>query len=108
MVYPGRHVGELHKVLEVFDCGVAAALVEVVHKGRAVGGYKHRALAADGHAARGITSVLHVLTGRGRLNDLSAHAGGEAHPGAIDVCAGFLEQLEDFGVVKEIDTNLCQ
>ena len=52
--------------------------------------------------------MLHVLIGCGRLNDLSAHAGGEAHPGAVDVGAGFLEQLEDFGVVKEIDANLCQ
>ena len=108
MVYAGCHVGELHEVLEVFDSGVAAAFVEVMHKGRAVSGHKHRALAADSHTARRVASVLHVLTGCGCLDDLPAHAGGEANPGAIDVRAGFLEQLEDFGVVKEIDANFCQ
>ena len=91
VVYPGRHVGELHKVLEVFDCGVAAAFVEIVHKGRAVSGYKHRALAADGHAARGVTSMLHVLTRRRRLNNLPAHAGGKAHASAVDIGTGFLK-----------------
>ena len=52
--------------------------------------------------------MLHVLTGRRRLNDLPAHAGGEAHPGAVDIGAGFLEQVEDFGVVEKIDANLGQ
>ena len=108
VVHAGRHIGELHKVLEVFNGGVAAALVEVVHEGRPVGGDQHRALAADGDTARGVAGVLHVLTGRCRLNDLPAHAGGEAHSGAVYIGAGFLEQVEDFGVIKKIDANLGQ
>ena len=105
VVHAGRHVSELHKVLEVFNGGVAAALVKIVHEGWPVGGYQHRALAADSDTALGVTGVLHIFTWRRGLDDLPAHAGREAHPGAVDIGAGFFKQAKDFRVVKKIDAN---
>ena len=50
----GRGIGELHEIAEILDRAVAAALVEIVHEGRAVIGREHRRVAADlARCARG-------------------------------------------------------
>ena len=52
--------------------------------------------------------MLHVLPGCCRLNDFSAHACGESHPGAVNVSAGFSEKIKNFWVVEKVDADFGQ
>ena len=101
-------VGQLHEVLEVLDGRVAAALIEIVNKRRAVGRDQHRAVTTDGDVARGITRVLHILFGRCGLNNGAAQAGRKPDAGAIDIGPGIFEQLEDLRVIEKVDAYFME
>jgi hypothetical protein len=57
VVQPLRHVAELHKVAEVLDRGVAAALLGVAHEGGAVDGRQDEVAPADLDVALGVAGV---------------------------------------------------
>ena len=103
-----RHVGELHEVAEVLDARVATALVEVAHEGRAVGRREHRRIAADAHIARRVAGDLRELAGRMLLDQFAAHAARESHAFAVDLRARFAEDVEDLGILAELDTGLLE
>ena len=103
-----RHVGELHEVLEVVDTGVAATLVEVAHEGRSVGRREHRGIAADPQVAGGVARDLGELPRRVLLDERATHARRETHAFAVDLCACLAEDVEDLGVLAELDAGLLE
>ena len=108
MVQRVRHVGELHEVLEVIDTGVAAALIEVAHEGRAVRRREHHGIAADPQIAGGVACDLRELAGRVLLNERATHTRREADAFAVDLRTGFSEDVEDLGVLAELYAGLLE
>ena len=106
VVQPGRHVRQLDEIPEVLNGRIASALVQIVDKGRAVGGHQHGILAADHHTALRVSGVLGVAGGCAGLDDRSTEPGGEAHPGAVDLGPGVPEQVQHLGIIEEVDTYL--
>ena len=102
------HVGQLHKVLEVVQGGVAAAFVEVAHKGRAVRRREHGVFAADDHVVRRVAGVLREFARCAGLHDGAAHAARKAHALAGDLGTGFAPDVQGLGVVAEIDADFFQ
>ena len=89
MMNSRRHVGEFDEIFKIFDGRVASAFIEVMDKGRAIGGHQHGSLTANGHITSGVSRMLHILAWRTRLNDLPAHACWKADPRPVDLCTGF-------------------
>ena len=86
---PWRHVSELDEIFKIFDGRVATAFIEVMDKGRAIGGHQYGSLTANGHIASGVARMLHILAWRTRLNNLPAHASWKADPRPVDLCTCF-------------------
>ena len=98
-------VGQFHEVLEVGDGAVAAALLEVVHERRAVGGGEHDVVAADLHRPIRVAGQLGELAWR-RGAQSPHHARLEADGDAVDLGAGGLEQGQRLVVAPDLDAHL--
>ncbi len=101
-------VRQLHEVPEVVDRAVAAALVDVVDEGRAVGGHEHGGVATDLHAVFRIASVVCVDGGSVGCDDLPAHAPGEPHPLAVHLGTRRPQEFEGARVVPEVDAEFLE
>ena len=101
-------VGQFHEVLEVFNGGVAPALVDVTHKGRAIGGCKYGVFAANDHVVGGVAGVLGKFTRGAGLHQGAAHATRHAHAFALDVGTGLAPDVQRLGVVTEINAYFFQ
>ena len=81
-------VGKFHEVVEVFDGGVAATIVEVVDKRWPIGGREHGGVATNLDAACGVASMVGVGGGRAGFDNLAAHSPGEPDPLAVHLGTG--------------------
>ena len=107
MVQPGRGLGQLDEVPEVFDRAVAPALVEIHHEGAAIAGREDHGVAANPDIVGRIARVLGELLRRG-LQDLAQHAGLKLDQDAFNHGSGALPQFEHFGIVAEFDADFCK
>src|SRR4029077_441644 len=94
------------EVPEVLDRAVAPAAVEVAHERRAVVRDEDRMHPADLDVPRRVPGVLGVLARGGRLDDLPAHPTREAHPDAVEVCAGVGKGWKGLGGTAELEAHL--
>ena len=72
VVHIWRHVRQLYKVPEIVDGRVTTSFIQTADEGRPVCGHKHRVFPTDVYTTLWIAGVLHVLRGRGRLNERPA------------------------------------
>ena len=107
VVHRRRHVGELDDVLEILELRVAAPLLDVVDEGRAIDRREDRVAAAHFHRSLGIAGKLREGGRRGR-DQMAREPARKAHPFAVDVGAGILEERERFRVVAKVDPDLFQ
>ena len=107
MMHVGAGIGQLHEVAEILDRAVAAALVEVVHEGRAVDRSEHEVGAPDMDRAFRVSGMLGEVARCGR-NQLAGEAARKMHALALDVAAGALEQIERALVAAELDADLLE
>ena len=108
VVQERRHVGQLDEVAEVLDRAVAAPVVEIADERRAVGRCEHGVRAADLDGVHRVAGDLREGRRGGRLHDAAGEPAREAHPLAVDVGAGVLEQLQRLGRVAELDPHLLE
>ena len=108
MVQRLGRVGQLHKVLKVFDGGVAAALVQVAHKRRAVSRGEHGVLATNDHVVRRVAGMLGEFTRGGGLNQLAAQTAWETNALTFDVGTRCAQDVQRLGIVAEVDTDFFQ
>jgi hypothetical protein len=108
MMERGRHIGELHEILEVGDGRIAAAAIEVAHEGRAIDRREDRGIAADLHVPLRVAGVLDVLL-RGRfLHDRAGQAAREMDAGPLHIGAGVFPQFQRFRLVAEFDADFLK
>ena len=80
----------------------------IADEGRAVDRREHRALAANGHVARGIAGMLDIFPRRALLDDRARQPAREMNAGAPHVGAGLLPQLQALVVAMELDADLLE
>ena len=73
-------VGQFHEIVEVFDGGVAATIIEVVDERGPIGGHEHGGVATHLDAACRVASMMGVGGGRVGPDNLAAHSPGEPDP----------------------------
>ena len=92
---------------KILELGVAAPLLDVVDEGRAVDGRKDEIAAAHLDRSLGIACELRE-GGWGGRHQVTREPAREAHPLAVDIGAGILEELERFRILAEIDPDLLE
>ena len=103
-----RHVCQLDKVLKILDRCIPTAIVNVIHKRRAVVWSKHCRIAAYLHIVLWITSMLCVNARSACLHDCSAHSTRKTNSSAVNNCASIFESLNRAWVVANLDANLFE
>ena len=100
------HIGQLHKIAEVLDRGIAPSAFAAVNERAAIGRDQHQVVAADHHVVIRVAGILGEHCGRALLDDFPAHAARKAHPHPIGRSPGSNEQCDRFGIVLDVDPDL--
>ena len=107
MMQAGRHVGELHEIAEVFDCGIAPAAIKIAHEGRAIDGGENGVLAANDNIVGRVARILRKFPRR-RFANAAHQAFRKAHPLALDIGAGIFPQRQGFRIITKINADFLQ
>ena len=97
-------VGQLHKILEIFQRAITAAFIDIMHKWRAVVGCKNCVLAADNHRTFKVAGVLGILRRRS-LAKFARQAARKAHALAFNIGTGSFEQFQRVGIFTHFNAN---
>jgi len=73
VVQPRAGLRQFHKITKILNGAIAAALVDIHHKGGAVGGGKHHRIAADLNGVFGVAGMLDKAGGGG-FEQIANHA----------------------------------
>ena len=108
VVQPRSQVGQLDEVAKVLDRPVAASVVEIADKRRAVRRCEDRVPAPEDDVVRRVAGELRELRRRGRLHQRTAQAAREADALAVDLRPGAAEQGERIRRAVHLDPDLLE
>jgi len=91
MMQIGRRIGEFDEIVEILNRAIASALVDIGHKGRAIGGRENRIVSADHDRSRRIAGMLHEFARCRFLDDGADEAVREDDPLPVNLRSRCLE-----------------
>ena len=108
VVQAWRGVGQLYKILKIFQGRVASAFIDVVNEGTAICRHEDSIFTADLDIALRVARVLGVFGGCGCLNDGTAKTARETRGDTIDLGAALFQYIERLRHIAELDADFFE
>ncbi len=107
MMQPFRHIAQFHEFLEIGHGRVAAPLMDIPDKGRAIDRGQHQRFAPDLDIAFRVAGILGKARGSG-FAQIARQTARNAHPLALNISARLFPKGQRLGVIGEIDADLFE
>ena len=102
------HVGQFHKVVEIFDSCVAPPFVKIADEGAAICRREYRIIATNNNTTLFIARMLGKLARCVVRDQFAAKSFGDTYTLTLYIRTSLLPDIQRFGVVTKFNANLLE